>query len=114
MEQVIYATGRDARNEDGRRIDQVIEALTLATSPREEKSLLMDLYCVLLAHIHTKHNAPERDPSPAEETRDRALLHDLRVKIWERDNAHITQLQLIRDLRQILKNHTAFSRYACQ
>jgi len=98
-------TGLKQFNEDHARIDEIIKNLSHATNHREEKALLMDLYCIIIAHIRSKSETPELDISPEEQSRDTAFLHDIRIKIWERDNAHITQLKLIRDLRQMLQEH---------
>ncbi len=100
-----HSTGPEPFNEDHVRIEEVIRNLSHATSHREEKSLLMDLYCIIIAHIRSKNEHPDVDISPEERSRDTAFLHEIRIKIWERDNAHITQLKLIRDLRQMLEDH---------
>ncbi len=100
-----HSTGIPQLDEDHQHIEEVIKNLSHATNPRAEKALLMDLYCIIIAHIRSKRETPEFDLTPDEEARDAAFLHNIRIKIWERDNAHITQLSLIRDLRQMLSNH---------
>ena len=107
-----HSTGLEQLNEDHVRIEEVIKNLSHATNQREEKSLLMDLYCIIIRKMNAKTELMGLDLSPGEQTRDNAFLHDIRVKIWERDNAHITQLKLIRDLRQILEDHVLHNNQA--
>lgn len=107
-----HSTGLEQFNEDHNRIEEVIKNLSHATNHREEKALLMDLYCIIIAHIRSKSETPGFNLSAEEQARDTAFLHDIRVKIWERDNAHITQLKLIRDLRQMLENHVMHNNLA--
>jgi len=107
-----HSTGLEQFKEDHVRIEEVIKNLSHATSHREEKSLLMDLYCIIIAHIRSKSETPGVDITSEEQSRDSAFLHEIRVKIWERDNAHITQLKLIRDLRQMLEDHVLHNNQA--
>ena len=100
-----HSTGIREFDDDHSRIDEAIKNVSHTTNPKEEKRLLMDLYCTIIAHIRSKNELPEYELTSEERERDTNFLKNIRLIIWQRDNAQITQLKLIQDLRQMLADH---------
>jgi hypothetical protein len=102
-----YSTGVEEFDVAHEQIDAMLGNLAGVNTPDEEKGALIDICCVIIAHIKFKNDLLGTRISREEQEEDANFLRKVRGTIKEREQGRISRVQLVTELRHSLIGHAA-------